>query len=529
MIPEASGNRPPLATMTGIVKSFDGQPVLHGVDFDLRPGEVHVLAGENGAGKSTLIKILGGVHRPDEGDIRINGRPVRFRSPREAAAGGVAIIHQELSLIPAMSVADNLLLGREPSTLGWVRRRQRDADCAAALQRLGLRLDPHQPVADLPISTRQMIEIAKALDRDAFVLVMDEPTSALADVEVRLLFERIAMLKTRGCGVIYITHKLEEIHRIADRITVLRDGRRMVTQAAAHLAPADVIRHMVGRTIDPARQDRASASVAHDAPVLLSLADVSVAGRRRGDRPRVDRVSFEVKGGEIVGLGGLQGSGASELLAALFGGYGSGGPASDRSFSRTVTGQINLAGRPYRPTSPRRAVARGMALVTNDRQRSGLVMNMSVAANATLACLPAVSPGGWLSARRETRLAADNARALRLHAASLHQPVATLSGGNQQKVVLAKWINTGPRIILLDEPTRGVDIGAKQEIYQLIRQWRAAGHAIILITSEMPELLMLSDRILVMHRGRLTARLRRDQATPERILHAAMGASDLGA
>ncbi len=529
--------------MTGIVKSFDGQRVLHDVDFDLRPGEVHVLAGENGAGKSTLIKILGGVHQPDRGEIRVSvrpetlwhgrpacvghrpdggatpdlghtpgGRAVRFRSPREAAAGGVAIIHQELSLVPSMSVADNLLLGREPSSWGWVRPGRQTAECKVALERLCLDIDPRQTVSALPISARQMIEIAKALARDATVIVMDEPTSALNETDVGRLFECIAVLQSRGCGIIYITHKLEEIHRIADRITVLRDGRRIVTDAAANLSSDGLIRHMVGRTLEPTNES-APAKPAVDAPVLLALANVSLPGRRRGDRPRVDDVSLSVRAGEILGLAGLQGSGGSDLLMGLFGAYG-----------RRVSGAIQIDGRPYRPTSPRRAVARGLALVTNDRQRTGLVLSMDVAANVTLASLPDVSPGGWMSRTREMHKAAQNARSLRLRAASLRQPVATLSGGNQQKVVLAKWINTRPRVILLDEPTRGVDIGAKQEIYQLIRAWRAAGHAIILITSEMPELLMLSDRILVMHRGRTMARLDRGEATPERILHAAMGA-----
>jgi len=568
--------------MTGIVKSFDGQRVLHGVDFDLRRGEVHVLAGENGAGKSTLIRILGGVYRPDRGEITIDGVACRFRSPRDAAARGVAIIHQELSLAPSLSVADNVVLGRERATWGWTRFGPQHAQCAALLERLGLALDPRQAVETLPIALQQMVEIAKALARRADVVVMDEPTSALNEPEVQRLLECIAELKSQGCGVIYITHKLEEVYRIADRVTVLRDGHRVASAAAADM-PADVlIRHMVGRDLrrQPARiattpygrggeeaaseppvsasEPRASARAESEteqhspvterhpnlrapafkrgssrgvtprgrkpaarcggtAPVVLELKDVTVRDAERGRRPRVEPLSLSVHAGEIVGLAGLHGCGNSDLLMALFGGCG-----------RRVTGTILLNGRPYRPTSPRRAIARGLALVTNDRQRTGLVLGMSVAANATLASLPRVSPWGWMRPAREMRLADEATRSLQLRAASLRQSVATLSGGNQQKVVLAKWIATRPRVILLDEPTRGVDVGAKQEIYQLMLAWRDAGCALILITSETPELIMMCDRILVMHRGRPRAMLARGQATQERILHAAMGGGDLG-
>ncbi len=505
-----------LLRMTDIVKSFDGQRVLHDVDFDLRRGEVHVLAGENGAGKSTLIKILGGALRPDRGDIFLNGRARRFRTPREAASCGVAIIHQELSLVPSMSVADNIFLGREPSTWGWMRSRRHNATGGAVLRRLDLHVDPNALVESLPISLQQMVEIAKALARKADVVVMDEPTSALNEIEVLRLFRCIADLKSQGCGIIYITHKLEEVYRIADRITVLRDGRRIATELAANMPAGALIRHMVGRELT--RTDEAPAArPAEDASIVLSLDRVTVRAAERNRRPRADDISLTVRAGEIVGLAGLAGSGNSDLLLGLFGAYG-----------RCTAGTIQVNGASYRPTAPRRAIRRGLALVTNDRQRTGLVLSMSVAANATLAALPRVSPWGWMRPSRELRLAGENARSLRLRAASLRQSVATLSGGNQQKVVLARWINTQPRVILLDEPTRGVDIGAKEEIYQLMRAWRAAGHALILITSEMPELLMLSDRILVMHRGRAAALLERKEATQERILSAAMGGSEVG-
>jgi len=512
-MPDAARDDEPLLKLTGLSKSFDGQLVLRDVDFDLRRAETHVLAGENGAGKSTLIKILGGVHRPDRGEIRIRGRALRFRSPRDAAAHGVAIIHQELSLAPSLSVADNVFLGRERSKWGWIGFRQQHAACAALLRRMGAPIDPRQLAGALPIAALQLVEIAKALARRADVVVMDEPTSALNEPEVERLFACIAELKARGCGIIYITHKLEEVVRIADRITVLRDGRRVALAPAADMPAEALIRHMVGREL-PRQQQTAPPD--EGARELLAIQDVSVRAVERGRRPLVDRVSVCVRAGEVLGLAGLHGSGASELLLGLFGAYG-----------RRVTGTILLDGRPYRPISPRNAIQRGLALVTNNRQETGLVLTMSVAANATLASLPRVSPWGWMSAAREFRTAGETTRALRLQAASLRQNVATLSGGAQQKVVLAKWIGTRPRVILLDEPTRGVDVGAKQEIYQHLRAWRNAGHTLILITSEMPELLMLSDRILVLRAGRAAALLGRAQATPERILRAAMGESHL--
>ena len=512
--------------MTGIHKSFDGQPVLKNVDFELRAGEVHVLAGENGAGKSTLIKILGGVHRPDRGEISIRGSVRRFRSPRDASAAGVAIIHQELSLVPSLSAADNMFLGREQTSFGTMRFGAQRAACGQLLERLGLRIDARATVGDLPISLQQMVEIAKALARESDIVVMDEPTSALNEPEVWRLFDCIAGIKAQGCGVVYITHKLEEVYRIADRITVLRDGQLVASAPAAEMQADALVRHMVGRELVQVRDRRNTAEggaaipravLPDNTPVVLRLDGVSVRHAERGRRPLVDGVSLSVRAGEIVGLAGLHGSGNSDLLLGLFGAYG-----------RRISGDIELDGRPYRPTSPRRAIERGIALVTNDRQRTGLVLGMSVTANATLAALPRISPAGWMLPRREYDLANETARSLQLRAASLRQSAATLSGGNQQKVVLAKWINTRPRVILLDEPTRGVDIGAKQEIYQLLHAWRAAGHALILITSEMPELLMMSDRILVMHRGRARALLDREEATQERILHAAMGGTDVG-
>ncbi len=498
----------PLLRMSHICKSFGAHQVLRDVQLDLRAGEVHVLAGENGAGKSTLIKILGGVHTAYDGRIETHGRLRRFRSPRHAAAHGVAIIHQELSLVPALSVADNIFLGHERSSGGWLRRQGQRQHATGILRRLGLALDVRQPVESFPVATQQLIEIAKALVLDAELIVMDEPTSALREPEVERLFAVIDELKRRGCGVIYITHKLEEVYRIADRITVLRDGHWITTAPVAELPAPELIRRMVGREL-PERPPARSGSLGTARLVVRDLTVRAAAGRAR---PLVDRFSFEVRAGEIVGLAGLAGSGNSDVLWAIAGAH-----------SGRVSGQLEVEGQPYRPRSLRRAIRRGLALLTNDRQRFGLIPQMNVQSNISLAGLARVSPGGWLSARRERRVAEETLRAFDLRVASLQQPVWTLSGGNQQKVVLGKWLNTRPRVLLLDEPTRGVDVGAKQEIYELMNQWSAAGHAIVLITSELPESLLMSDRIIVMHRGRRVAEFDRTEATQEKILHAAMG------
>jgi ABC-type sugar transport system ATPase subunit len=389
-----------------------------------------------------------------------------------------------------------------------LQRQQQEQHAGDVLERLGVAIDVRQPAESFPIATQQLIEIAKALVLDAELIVMDEPTSALREPEVERLFTVIAELTRRGCGVIYITHKLEEVYHIADRITVLRDGEWIVTAPAAELPAAALIRCMVGRELP----EHPTARRAELGPPRLVVKDLTVLATTSRARPLVDRFSFTVRAGEIVGLAGLAGSGNSDLLWAIAGVH-----------AGRVSGQIEIEGRRYRPVSLRQAIHRGLVLLTNDRQRYGLVPQMSVQANVTLASLPRVSPAGWLSGFRERRAAAETVEALDLRLRSLHQPVWTLSGGNQQKVVLGKWLNTQPRILLLDEPTRGVDVGAKHEIYGLMNRWSAAGHAIVLITSELPELLLMSDRIIVMHRGRRAAELDRATATQEGILHAAMG------
>ena len=499
---------PAVLRMQGIGMRFGGVAVLEDVAFDLRPGEVHVLAGENGAGKSTLIKILAGVHRPASGRMEIAGAPYGPRHPQDAEAAGVAVIHQELSLVPSMSVADNLFLGRERTRGGWVRRAEQEREAREILRGVGLDLDVARPADDFPIGVRQMIEIGKAVGRRARILVMDEPTSALNAREAETLFARVADLKARGCAIVYITHKMEEIERLADRITVLRDGRLVGSAAKADLPMNRLIEWMVGRAVDERFPRHAPAR----GEELLRVEDFSVHPAGRGAAPAVDRVSLSVRAGEIVGLGGLQGCGASELMAGLFGAWGA-----------AASGAVRLRGTPAAFRAPAEAIRAGVAYIPNDRKGAGLVPEAPIVFNATLAALPGLSPGGWRSARREREATRAAVEPLRLRAASLDLPAAALSGGNQQKVVLAKGMMTRPSLLLLDEPTRGVDVGAKREIYALLNEWTAAGMGVLMITSEMPELLAMSDRIVVLHRGRVTATMEAAEATAERVLAAAMG------
>ena len=501
----------PLLQMKGIGKAFSGTRVLNDVQLALYAGEVHILAGENGAGKSTLIKILAGVHTDYEGEIQLRGRKVRFSNPQEAARAGISVIHQELSLIPGMRVVDNIFLGREKGGFGgWVAFGAQRKACQALMNQLGLRIDPNRTVEEYPISAQQTIEIAKALSFEAQIIIMDEPTSALTEPEVERLFRTIEDLKSRGCAIVYISHKMEEIYRIADRITVLRDGQYIGSAAAAELPRAELIKWMVGRAIN----EQFPRHTPNFGGVRLKVKDFTVADPHGLSRPVVDRVSFEVRAGEIVGLGGLQGSGASELLHGLFGSYG-----------RNAAGAIAIDETRFVPRSPGDSIRRGVALLTNDRKTNGLILGMSITHNVTLASIPAFSPGGWMRNGEERRAAERHRQSLNIKAAGLAQPLQSLSGGNQQKVVLAKWLQTSPKVLLLDEPTRGVDVGAKHEIYELMNRWTQQGYAILLITSEMPELLALSDRILVMHRGRISAELGHEEATQEKVLQAAMGGS----
>jgi len=494
--------------MKGIGKSFYGVNVLDNVDFDLMPGEVHVLAGENGAGKSTLMKILCGIHPEYDGAMFLGGNPTSFSSPAHATGSGISMIHQELSVIPEMSVVDNIFLGREHTRLrGWVDRGAQRSKAKGILKELGIEVNPETILGTLPVSLQQMVEIAKALVFESRIIVMDEPTSALNRPEVERLFALIESLKRRKCGMVYISHKMEEIYQLADRITVLRDGSCVGTSPREDLPEAALIKWMVGRDLSQQFPPR---SVPGD-EARFAVENISVPDQSGYRGFVVDDVSFSVKKGEILGVGGLEGAGNHELFLALFGAYGR-NPA-----------KVRVDGKPFAVRCPGHSIASGVALLTSDRKGNGLVPGMSIVNNTTLASIPSFSPGGWMRPGRERDAAHTHHTSMRTRFSSLEQPVSDLSGGNQQKVVLAKWIETKPTVLLLDEPTRGVDVGAKKEIYDLMNKWTEAGISIILITSEMPELLAMSDRIVVMHRGRISARLTRENATQERVLSAAMG------
>ena len=498
-----------LLEMHRIHKSFSGVEVLSDVSFALEAGEIHILAGENGAGKSTLIKILAGVHTDYQGEIRLDGDRVRFSSPAGAAACGISVIHQELSVVDGMSVEDNIFLGREQTRAGlWMDHRQQRRQALKLLEDLQLDIDIRRPIEDYPQSIRQLIEIAKAMVFDARIFIMDEPTSALNELEVERLFELIERLKRAGRAVVFITHRIEEIFRIGDRITVLRDGRAVGTSPVDDLTPPVLIHWMVGREITEQFPPRKTAP----GTPLLRVERLAVRNPFQAGHWAIRDISFTLHAGEILGIAGLQGSGKSELLHGLFGTHG-----------KLPQGRIELGGHPFAAHSAAVSIRNGLILLTNDRKNLGLVPSLNVIRNITLAALASCSSWGWMQHRKEYSTALGLIGALRIKLHSPYQEITTLSGGNQQKVVLARCWNTRPRILLLDEPTLGVDVGAKHEIYRLMNAWTEKGIAILLVASELPELLALSDRVLVLHRGRCVAEYDRDQATQEKILQAAMG------
>ena len=498
-----------LLRMEHITKSFSGVKVLEDVFFDLNPGEVHVLAGENGAGKTTLIKILAGVHTDFKGEIRLNGQSIRFKNPHDAAESGISAIHQDMSLINTMTVVDNIFLGREHAHANvWMDYRTQKDKAQKLLAQLGIDANLHLPVEEYPISVRQMIEIAKALAYDTRIIIMDEPTSALNELEVKQLFQIIQDLKQKRYGVIYISHRMDEIYEISDRITVLRDGKHIGTAKTDDLSPQELIRWMVGREINQQFPDRTPTAGGE----RLRVENLYLPDPTGTKKWVVEDVTLSLKAGEILGIAGLRGSGKSELFHGLFGTYG-----------KSVDGLVRLDGESFKIHSPSQSINHGLVLLTNDRKGTGLVLPMNIIRNISLSSLRAYSPGGWMQIQKEKNAAQDHIEAFGIKAQSMHQEVETLSGGNQQKVVLAKWMETQPKILLLDEPTLGVDVGAKHDIYTLMNQWTEQGMAILLITSELPELLAMSDRIMVLHRGKITAELPKAEATQEKIIQAAMG------
>ena len=493
-----------LIRLANLTKSFGAVRALKGVSFDLFGGEVHALVGENGAGKSTLIKIITGAEQPDAGDIEVDGTPVARLEPASAHAFGIAAIYQQPALFPDLSAAENIALGVEqPLPARRVRWKARRERAEALLQRVGAQIDPDVEVRRLSMPQQQLVEIARALGTGAQMLVMDEPTASLTSREVRLLLELIRSLRSWGVGIIYISHRLEEVFRIADRVTVLRDGETVGVRnlSGDEVNESELIRLMVGREISTLFPPPAHAP----GEVLLSVREL---GRRSSG---VHGVNFDVRAGEILGIAGLVGAGRTELARVLFG------------ITPADSGAMMLAGRRLRLRSPRDAVEAGIAYVPEDRRRHGVILEMSVAANASLAILPRLCSRGWLRFRAEQSLAWKYIRELGIKAPSPEIRAGNLSGGNQQKLALARWLAADPRVLILDEPTQGVDVGAKAEIHKLVRSLAARGLAVLMISSELPEILGMSDRIAVMRSGTITTVLERRIADAHNVMAAALG------
>ena len=493
----------PVLEMVRVSKRFGATQALTDVSFDLRPGEIHALLGENGAGKSTLIKIMTGIVPPDEGEIRLDGQPVRVATSQEAQRLGVAAIYQEPMIFPDLSVAENIFIGHR--NRGRIVDRGRMArEAAAVLARLDVKLDVGEPARGLTLAEQQTVEIAKAISLDVRVLIMDEPTASLSAHEVRRLFRIVASLRQQGVAILFISHRMDEVFEIADRVTILRDGRWISTTLRADLTPAAAIRGMVGREVrELFRRERRPPGA-----VRLAVRDLRREGVFQG-------ISFDLRAGEVLGFAGLVGARRTDVGLALFG------------IAPADGGTIALDDQPITPTNPRHALRQGIAYSTEDRRQLGLVLPLSIAANVTLPSLPRyLSPAGLVRRSAERATAETFRQRLSIRAPSVDTPAASLSGGNQQKVVIAKWLETTPKVLILDEPTRGIDVGAKVEVHQLIDDLAATGMAIILISSDLPEVLAMSDRILVMREGRQMVILDHAEATQERVLAAAMGQAD---
>jgi inositol transport system ATP-binding protein len=498
-----AAEHPYLLEITHISKGFPGVVALDNVELRVRPGSVLALMGENGAGKSTLMKIIAGIYPPDTGEIRLRGKPVVFDTPLSALQSGIAMIHQELNLMPHMTVAENIWIGREQlNGLHMVDHRAMHRCTAELLERLRIDLDPEEHVGNLSIAERQMVEIAKAVSYDSDVLIMDEPTSAITEKEVAHLFSIIADLRAQGKGIIYITHKMNEVFAIADEVAVFRDGAYIGLQRADSMDGDSLISMMVGRELTQLFPER-------DTPIgqrLLSVRNLSLDGVFKD-------VSFDLHAGEVLGIAGLMGSGRTNVAETLFG------------ITPCTGGEIQLDGAPIRISDPHFAIEKGFALLTEDRKLSGLFPCLSVLENMEMAVLPHYVGNGFVHQKALRALCEDMCKKLRVKTPSLEQCIDTLSGGNQQKALLARWLMTHPRVLILDEPTRGIDVGAKAEIYRLISLLASEGMAVIMISSELPEVLGMSDRVMVMHEGELMGTLDRADATQERVMHLASGHS----
>ncbi len=491
----------PLLELRGIVKRYGGVLALDRVDFRLERGEVHALVGENGAGKSTLMKILAGAISRDAGDILVEGVEAALGSPSASQRLGIGMIHQDLNLVPGLTVAENLVLGAEPlfGRTPFLDRRAMERAAREALAQLGVEIDPAAQAGGLGVAHRQIVEIARAISREIRILALDEPTAPLTGKEIRRLFEVVRRLGAGGAGIIYISHRLDEVFEIADRVTVLRDGRTVASAPVASVDRATLVRWMVGREIAEAEREAAPAA----GEEILRLEGVAAG--------RLGPVDFSLRRGEILGLAGLVGAGRTELARLIFGA------------DRRERGRIFLEGREIAPRSPREAIDLGIALLTEDRNRLGLVSTMSVRENVTLAALRALGRGPFTSRRREEAAARRHVEQLRIRTPSLDAGVDRLSGGNRQKVVLARWLETRSGVLIFDEPTAGVDVGARAEILARVRELAAAGAGVIVISSDLPELLGSCDRILVLCRGRIAGELDAREATQERVMALATG------
>jgi rhamnose transport system ATP-binding protein len=497
-----AASAPPALVLEHAAKSFGAVQALIDGSVTLRGGEVHALLGENGAGKSTLVKILAGVYQPDSGTLTVNGREVTLHGPAAAQAAGIAVIYQEPTLFPDLTVAENMFIGRQPLRNGRrIDRRAMQDEAAATFKRLGVPLDPARIARGLSIADQQVVEIGKALSLDARVIVMDEPTAALSAAEVDRLFEVIRTLKAQDAAVLFISHRLEEVFAICQTVTVMRDGRHVLTSDLTGLTANDLVRAMVGREL--AERPPETVGAAPGEPMLT-------VDRLTREGVFTD-ISFTVRSGEIVALAGLVGAGRSEVARAVFG------------IDRYDAGQVTVRGRRLKKASPTSAMAAGIGFVPEDRRQQGLVMDMSVQQNVALASLDTLRKGGLIRASAERAMAADWAARLAIKYGRLTDPVSMLSGGNQQKVVLAKWLGRKPAVLIVDEPTRGIDVGTKAEVHHLLTELARSGVAVLMISSELPEVLGVAERVLVMREGRLVAEFSHAEASEETIMAAAMG------
>jgi ribose transport system ATP-binding protein len=497
-------SREPVIEMKGISKSFSGNKVLDQVDFQLLPGEIHALMGENGAGKSTLIKILTGIYERDAGKVFIKGKEVHFKNPKEAEQFGIAVIHQELNIIPYLTVYENMFLGKELTVgrFGITKDKEMKRKTKEYLNRLGIEIDPNMEAGNLSVGQQQMIEIARAVAADTEVLIMDEPTAALTEREIEALFKVISSLKKQGVGIVYVSHRMEEIFQICDRISVLRDGQFIGTKEVAKTNFDEIVKLMVGRQLGERFPER-DTKIGQERFKVENLTS----------KGSFENIRFSVHQGEIVGVAGLMGAGRSEIMQAIFG------------YRKMDGGKVFIDGKEMTIKSPYDAIKAGIAFVTEDRKSQGLILELSVRENLSITTLDKISKNSLISSKTEISLADEMIEKLHVKTSGREISVKSLSGGNQQKIVIGKWLGIHPKILILDEPTRGVDVGAKKEIYQLMNDLTKQGVSIIMVSSELPEILGMSDRILVIHEGKLAAELDKSEANQENIMQSATGGS----